>query len=282
MLIKDNVLLLHNLLSGNKQTRMKVTLLQTDILWAKPADNQRNAERLISNTPNSDLYILPEMWSTGFATNPIGIAEEEEVSIKSGSIAWMLKTARKLDAAICGSIAIKTIDGTYANRMYFVFPDGTYKHYDKRHLFSIGGEDTHYHAGKDRIVVEFRGVKFMLLICYDLRFPVWSRYAGDYDAIIYVANWPKGRQAVWDTLLKARALENQCYVMGVNRSGRDICCEYNGGSAIISPYGKPLAVCDNNVEVVTAEINIEELKQFRKKFPVLKDRDNINFRNIKK
>lgn len=259
---------------------MKVTLLQTDILWAKPTDNQRNAEDLISNAQDSDIYILPEMWSTGFATNPTGIAEEEEESIRHGSIAWMRKKAKEKDAAICGSLAIKTDSGTYANRMYFVYPDGTYKYYDKRHLFSIGGENAYYSAGEERVVVEFRGVRFLLLICYDLRFPVWSRYAGDYDAIIYVANWPKGRQAVWNILLKARALENQCFVIGVNRAGTDICCEYAGGSAIISPYGKILAECDDNVKAVTSEINIEELRMFRKKFPVLEDRDDINFRNV--
>lgn len=281
MLIKDNVLLLHNITTGIKQRNMKVTLLQTNITWAEPSDNQRNAEEMISQAQDSDMYILPEMWSTGFATQPHGIAEDEETSGKSGSLAWMKDMAARKKAAICGSLAIRTCEGQYVNRLYFVFPDGTYRHYDKRHLFSMGGENAHYTAGGERIIVEYKGVRFLLMICYDLRFPVWSRNSNDYDAVIYVANWPTPRLAVWDALLKARALENQCFAIGVNRTGTDPNCEYSGGSAIISPYGKVMAECGNETKAATADLCIEELQRFRKKFPVLDDRDNFSIQKNK-
>ena len=260
---------------------MKVTLLQTNITWAEPSDNQRNAEEMISQAQDSDMYILPEMWSTGFATQPHGIAEDEEASGKSGSLAWMKDMAARKKASICGSLAIRTCEGQYVNRLFLVFPDGTYRHYDKRHLFSMGGENAHYTAGDERTIVEYKGVRFLLMICYDLRFPVWSRNSNDYDAVIYVANWPTPRLAVWDALLKARALENQCFAIGVNRTGTDPNCKYSGGSVIISPYGKVMAECGNDTKAATANLCIEELQRFRKKFPVLDDRDNFSIQKNK-
>lgn len=254
---------------------MKVTLIQTDIVWGKPFDNQKNVEKLLSEAPNSDLYVLPEMWSTGFVTKPEGMAEREEDSYRCGSLHWMLEAARKFDAAICGSIAVQTDSGKYVNRLYFVRPDGTAEHYDKRHLFSPGGEDAGYTAGRRRVVANFRGARFMLLVCYDLRFPVWSRNCGEYDAIIYVANWPEPRQHVWRTLLEARAIENQCYVAGANRTGNDPQCRYGGGSEIVSPYGKALAECDSATGVCTADIDIDALNRFRNKFRVLSDMDKF-------
>ena len=248
---------------------MKVTLLQQDIVWANPAANRAAAGKAIEAAPPSDLYVLPEMWSTGFAVQPEGIAEPEQ----SESLQWMQDIASRMDAAIAGSIGVCTEEG-YRNRLYFVKPGGDMAFYDKHHLFGYGGEHLHYTAGQERIVEEWRGVRFLLQVCYDLRFPVWSRSREDYDAIIYVANWPTSRQEAWRTLLKARAIENQCYVLGVNRVGTDPIWQYSGGTAFVDPYGRAEECSDNEVAALTAEINMERLNDFRRKFPVLKDRDN--------
>ena len=259
---------------------MKISLLQTDIEWASPLANRAKAEALLRAAAKSDVYVLPEMFSTGFATEPAGIAEAD-----GGSLAWMRKMARELDAAICGSVATEDAGSTekaYRNRLYFVKPDGEYCHYDKRHLFSYGGEHLHYTCGHDRVAVEFRGVRFLLQVCYDLRFPVFSRNDGDepYDVALYIASWPTSRMKVWDTLLHDRAIENQCYVAGVNRVGSDPKCQYGGGTMLIDAYGRTVAKCpDDEVSSITANIDMETLRTFRKKFPVLMDSDlfNINF-----
>ena len=185
----------------------------------------------------------------------------------------MKAKAAAINAAIAGSIAINE-NGKYYNRFYFVKPDGSVSYYDKKHLFTYGGEHHRFTAGSERRVVEFRGVRILLEICYDLRFPVWSRNRGDYDMILYVASWPSSRVVAWSALLVARAIENQCYVAGVNRVGNDPACEYNGGSAIINPYGERIACCATGEECeVSATIDMEALEAFRCKFPVLNDRD---------
>lgn len=254
---------------------MRATILQTNTVWGKPSDNQQNAEVLLCQAPKSDIYILPEMWSTGFATSPEGIAEEEDFFSSNGSLAWMKSMARKHDAAICGSLSVKTDGGKFVNRSYFVYPDGRVEHYDKKHLFFAGGEHKSYTAGTRRVVAEYKGVRFLLLICYDLRFPVWSRNDLDYDAIICVANWPTPREEVWSTLLKARAIENQCFVLGANRVGTDDQCTYTGASAIVSPYGKVMAGGGAEEGWTSAELVIEKLDKFRKTFPVLDDKDEF-------
>lgn len=247
---------------------MKISLLQTDIVWADPAANCAKAERVISTLPKSDVYVLPEMFSTGFATDPQGVAERE-----GHSLSWMTAVAKRHDAAICGSVAVEE-DGRYYNRFYFVGPDGEMAHYDKRHLFSYGGEDKRYMRGEERVVVEFRGVRILLQVCYDLRFPIFSRNRNDYDVAIYVANWPIPRLEVWKTLLHARAIENQCYVVGVNRCGVDNACEYSGGTMLIDAYGRTAAECAYGKEdSVTVELDMDKLASFRKKFPVLMDGD---------
>ena len=187
--------------------------------------------------------------------------------------------ASQLNAAIAGSVATEE-NGKFFNRFYFVEPDGNVSHYDKRHLFTYSGEDKRYTRGGKRAIVEFRGVKFMLQICYDLRFPVFSRNKGDYDAMIYVASWPSSRVEVWKTLLKARAIENQSFVIGVNRVGKDSKCEYQGGSAIISPYGQTIAaIADFQEDAAITELNMNELEAFRKKFPVLGDGDEFKIKD---
>lgn len=254
---------------------MKVALIQTDIKWSDPSANRQEAERLMEQAEISDLYVLPEMWTTGFATYSDGVVEEADASGETDSLRWMRRMAQTYDAAIAGSLAMKLPDGTYRNRFLFVTPSGE-EYYDKRHLFSYGGEDKRYTAGDRRVVIEWRGVRFLLQVCYDLRFPVFSRNHGDYDVALYVANWPDSRRQVWDALLRARAIENQCYVIGVNRVGDDARCHYDGGSAVIDAYGRRVALAtDERQHPVTAEIDMDRLHRFRKKFPVLADRDKF-------
>ena len=188
----------------------------------------------------------------------------------------MQRKAVERNCAVAGSVAVQQ-NGKYYNRFYFVHPDGSVQHYDKKHLFTYGGEDKRFTAGTQRVVVNYRGVRILLEVCYDLRFPVWSRNLGDYDMILYVASWPTPRVDAWSALLRARAIENQCYVAGVNRMGTDPACEYSGGSAIIDPYGKTMAECPWSCESeVTAEIDMEKLAAFREKFPVLNDADSFS------
>ncbi len=264
---------------------MRTTLLQTDIIWAQPEANHRAIEALIDKHPGSDLYVLPEMFSTGFATVPDGIAEEGAQSLK-----WMIEQAGRRGCAIAGSVATAELNASgcgkkgiyrYYNRFYFVKPDGSYESYDKVHLFTYSGENERYEAGQQRTIVEYKGVRILLQVCYDLRFPAASRNRwlknlndAEYDVAIYVASWPTSRLEAWTTLLHARAIENQCYVIGVDRTGNDPACSYSGGSEVVDPYGQTIAACERGkVDAVTAEINMNKLKAFRKKFPVLKDQD---------
>lgn len=249
---------------------LTITLLQRNIAWEQPEANRLSTEQALLCTPKSDLYLLPEMWATGFATTPQGIAEEDG----GESLRWMKRMAVRLDAAVAGSLAVRVGDG-FRNRFYFVKPDGAVCHYDKRHLFTYGGEPHHFEAGDKRVVVEWRGVRFLLLVCYDLRFPMWSRNQEDYDAVLYVANWPTSRIEAWRTLLKARAIENQAYVCGVNRVGNDPNCHYSGASAFVDPYGHATECQGEEEATLTAELDMVRLRSFRKKFPVLKDRDDF-------
>jgi predicted amidohydrolase len=186
----------------------------------------------------------------------------------------MQQQAHRLDAAVAGSVATVDEEGGLRNRLYFVRPDGSYDYYDKHHLFGYAGETDAYVAGERRVVTEWRGVRFLLQVCYDLRFPVFSRNRGDYDAILYVANWPMGRRDVWLTLLKARALENQCFVVGVNVVGADKACEYVGDSMVIDAYGHTLASCTSGEPgTAMATLDMSRLQHFRQKFPVLADAD---------
>ena len=252
---------------------MKVTILQTDIEWGSPLENIRRAEALMASAPASDLYVLPEMWSTGFATEPQGIAEPEASSV---SLAWMRRMAHERQCAICGSLAIST-DGTYRNRHYFIDGrSGSESFYDKHHLFSYGGEDRYYTAGQKHTIVSFMGFRLLLVTCYDLRFPMWSRYADSlqFDAIVCVANWPESRQNAWQILTRARAIENQAYLIGCNRVGDDAYGHYRGCSAVISPIGKTLCRCRPNVpDTATFTLDLEQLRQKRAKFRVLAERD---------
>ncbi len=216
------------------------------------------------------LIVLPEMFSTGFITMPAGEAESD-----GASLGWMKAIAKKYGCAVAGSVATED-GGLFYNRFYFVKPDGTFVKYDKRHLFSFAGEDRRFTAGSEKVITEYNGVRFFLQICYDLRFPCFSRniLPNPYDAVIYVASWPSPRIGAWDTLLKARAIENQCYAIGVNRVGKDPSCQYNGHSSIVDPYGNASASCAEGVEeIVSADLDLDSLQAFRDKFPMLNDAD---------
>ncbi len=249
--------------------RLKITALQMDLAWADPQANALVAARMIEDNPGSDLYVLPEMWSTGFATEPKGIAESDRRSLR-----WMQQTAAATGAAIAGSVATEVGDDDCRNRFYFVKPDGEVTYYDKHHLFTYGGEHRRYTPGNERTIVEYRGVRFMLRVCYDLRFPMWNRNYEDYDCALFVASWPTSRVEAWRTLLKARAIENQCYLVGVNRVGSDPVCEYCGATAMIDPYGVAVAEAERGqAGAISMLLDMEALRAFRQKFPVLKDRD---------
>ena len=252
---------------------MKVTILQIDIEWGSPQENIKRAEALMAQAPGSDLYVLPEMWSTGFATDPHEIVESETDNV---ALEWMRQTARERRCAISGTLAVKT-GSVYKNRHYFVDgKNGIESYYDKHHLFRYGGEDQYYQSGEAHTIVTYCGFRILLLTCYDLRFPVWSRYADalQYDAIIAVANWPESRQNAWQILTRARAMENQAYLIGCNRVGDDNYSHYRGQSAIISPIGKTLVSCQANKEqTVSFSLDLEVVKKQRTKFKVLDDRD---------
>ena len=245
----------------------RITLIQRNIEWLNVDANLADIEAMLDDV-KTDVVVLSEMFQTGFATNP------QEAVDGGKTLEWMLRMAKKLDAAVVGSCAVK-IGDEYRNRMYFVKPTGEVEYYDKWHLFSIGGESKSYTRGNERKVVEWRGVRYLLAVCYDLRFPVWSRQRGDYDAIIYVAAWPTPRREVWKTLLRARAIENQTYVIGVNRIGDEPTLNYSGDSVVVNYYGEPMCECGDAECVVQAVLDIDKLNKFRDKFNVSVDADEF-------
>ena len=250
---------------------MKVTIFQTDVHWANPDENVRNVEQLLGKNTGSDLYVLPEMWATGFATTPQEIAETDD----SIALKWMKQTASDFSCAVSGSLLIQTNDGKYRNRQYFITPSDVY-YYDKHHLFTYGHEDRFITPGNDHVIVSWKGVRFLLLTCYDLRFPLWARYgrAGEYDAIIVVANWPESRQQAWRVLTRARAIENQCYLIGANRVGDDEFCHYCGESVVCDTKGDTLAEGGRNQQTeITVDMDFEVITYVRERFKVLNNRD---------
>jgi omega-amidase len=253
---------------------MKLTLIQFDIIWENKLRNLEKLGELISAIPHgSDVIILPEMFSTGFSMNPADLEEKPQ----SVTFDWMRDIAAKINSGICGSYIV-SVNKNFYNRWIFVSPDGEVWKYDKRHLFSIGGEESLFTRGEERIVFKFRGIRICPNVCYDLRFPVWSRNRNDYDLLINSSNWPESRRDVWTTLLKARSLENQCYVAGVNRIGTDgTGIKYCGDSVILGPKGEIIAEGRQNEEsIVSGEISIDELSDFREKFPVMNDADKFS------
>lgn len=250
---------------------MKTAIIQNVIKTQQLDWTLQQATDLLNQQPGADLYVLPETFATGFMAEG-AVAQGPQI------LCWMQQQASRLDAAVAGSLAIVDEEGQPRNRLFFVRPDGSYDYYDKHHLFTMAGEPDVYVAGQRRVVTEWRGVRFLLQVCYDLRFPVFSRNRGDYDAIVYVANWPSSRREVWQTLVRARALENQCFVIGVNMAGDDSQgCSCTGDSAIIDAYGHTLAQCiSGGAESAAAELDMGVLQHFREKFPVLADADDFD------
>ena len=247
---------------------LKITLIQPDIIWEQPAANLENYTRLLSGEGQTDLIVLPEMFTTGFSMQAVKLNE----SMEGDTVRWMKQLAARKKAAVTGTLIIEE-GGRYFNRCLWVSPDGSIKHYDKRHLFTMGGEHQNYTAGQEKIIVEHMGWRFCPLICYDLRFPVWSRNNENYDVLIYMTNWPAARHHVWKSLLVARAIENQAYCIGVNRVGSDAAGKtYHGDSALIDPKGFATFM-GHAVKAETFKISYTDLHRFRKVFPVLKDRD---------
>ena len=253
---------------------MRITLLQTAPEWGNPAKSREDARRMLMGTRQTDLVVLPEMFPTGFVTEPEGMAENEN----GESLGWMKELASDRNCAVSGSVSVLTPEG-YRNRFYFVFPDGSSRFYDKHHLFTYAGEHHQYKAGDERVIVEHAGFRILLQVCYDLRFPVFSRNrlvdgTPEYDLILYVASWPQQRVDAWDALLKARAIENLCFVAGVNRVGKDPGNLYSGHTTLYGPKGELLSICkEGRIDIIENEIKKAYLDEVRKAFPALYDAD---------
>lgn len=255
------------------QDQLKIHLIQTDTIWKNISKNLHNIEQKIHQiSEETDLIILPEMFSTGFVMEPESIAE----TMYGESINWMHKTAVANKCAITGSLIIKA-NNCYYNRLVFIESNGTIQFYDKRHLFSHAGEDTIYTSGSEKKIIHYKGWKIAAFICYDLRFPVWSRNTENYDIALYVANWPKPRINAWDTLLKARAIENICYTIGVNRVGKDGNeMEYVGHSQITNPQGNTIEKSILPLEgIISTTLYKAEILTNRTNFKFLNDKDNF-------
>jgi len=252
---------------------MKITLIQSNLTWEDAKANRDNFTQKINNIQEqTDLIILPEMFTTGFTMNPAEVAE----TMDGKTMQWLKQTAATKDCAITGSLVIKE-GNKYYNRLVFVLPDGTIYQYDKRHLFSLAGENEKYKAGVDKLIINYRGWKICPLICYDLRFPVFARNTEGYDLLLYVANWPESRIPAWDTLLPARATENMCYVSGVNRTGQDHDeNEHPGHSQVVDYLGTVLYKAVNHENVITITLDKDRLEKARKKYGFLNDMDSFN------
>lgn len=251
---------------------LKVALVQTHLEWENSAQNLKKFENLLSTIETVDLVVLPEMFNTGFSMNVEQLAQTES----GEAVNWMKKTALANNFALAGSLMIQE-DADYFNRFVMVYPCTGIETYDKRHLFRMGNEDKIFTPGKTHPVFKYEGWGIRPQVCYDLRFPVWSRNKNNYDLLIYVANWPAPRREVWKTLLKARAIENQCYVIGVNRIGSDgMNLQYKGDSMVIDYKGNVIADLPEDADgIVYATLSLPELHKFRDKFPVYLDADDF-------
>ena len=252
---------------------LHVSFIQADLHWENPEANRKMFTQYISEITNEvDLIILPEMFSTGFSMQPERLAETEN----GETVHWMKLMASSTKAVVTGSLIIKE-EGNFYNRLFWVQPDGTYQTYNKRHLFSLVGEENHYAQGEDRLIVNLKGFKIMPLICYDLRFPVWSRNNVNYDVVFYVANWPERRAFYWNQLLIARAIENQSFVIGVNRVGNDGNTVYHSGNSVcLDPLGQEIATAElGKSQVVNVVLSKDSLNRVREKFKFLNDQDTF-------
>lgn len=251
--------------------KLEIALVQTELIWENPNKNRNLIEAKINEMPSQvDLVILPEMFTTGFTMKPSVLDKNEGQK----TIDWMLKIASEKQLAITGSVAFFEND-SYYNRLLFVQPNGKIDTYDKRHTFTLAGEDKIYKKGSEKLIINFKGFKICPLICYDLRFPIWARNVEDYDILLYVANWPEVRVKAWDTLLKARAIENMTYCVGVNRVGTDDTgLKYSGHSAVYDGLGETLSFSDKN-EVIYTTLQKDHIDLIRGKLKFLADKDNF-------
>ncbi len=264
--------------------KLRISLIQTALHWEDKKANLEMLEKKIFAIPDKpELIILPEMFSTGFSMNNKLLAE----TMEGDTVDWMRKTAAKKGAVLIGSMIAKeetASENIYYNRLIWMLPNGEKAYYDKRHLFAFGKEDQHYSPGNKRLIASVNGWKINLQICYDLRFPVWLRQSEtndnpsspEYDLLIFVANWPAVRSVAWRTLLQARAIENQCYVIGVNRTGVDgRGLEYQGESMLVGPLGEVVALLDAEEQIYSHILDHENLEEVRHKFPFWRDADTF-------
>ena len=255
-------------------TTLDIVLIQSHLAWENPIQNRAVFEQKIKSiTDTIDLIILPEMFTTGFTMNATGVSE----TMQGETITWLQKLAKEKNCAIAGSVIIEDA-GNFYNRFLFVEPDGSLQKYDKHQLFTLAKEEEVFTAGTEEVIIEYKGWKIKPQVCYDLRFPVWARNTSAYDVLIYVASWPKPRVNAWDTLLKARAIENMSYCVGVNRVGLDgKGYEYNGHSAVYDVLGNSI-LKENPIEkesILYATLDKSHIENTRKKLPFLNDADSF-------
>ena len=252
--------------------KLTISLVQINLIWENPNSNRNVIEKYIIDHPAKvDLFILPEMFTSGFTMSPKRVSE----SMQGVTVNWLKELSKKKNSAICGSLVIKDNDCFY-NRFLFVDPDGFIQYYDKRHTFNMVGEGDSYCRGANNGLIKFREWKILLRVCYDLRFPVWSRNTHNYDLLIFVANWPSPRINAWNNLLTARAIENISYCVGVNRIGSDENQNhYPGNSIVIDPMGNRLLDLEEKAGICSIELDKSKLMQTRSLLPFLEDRDSF-------
>ena len=251
---------------------LRLALLQTSLHWEAPEANRAHFSGMIEGLADPvDLVVLPEMFTTGFTMRPGALPREEG----QATLDWMRETARSRNTALMGSVAFHE-DGQYYNRLFFVPPNGETSHYDKRHAFTLAGEHQVYGTGSERLLIDYKGFRICPMICYDLRFPVWSRNTVGYDVLVYVANWPEKRITAWNALLKARAIENMAYCVGVNRLGQDGNGHaYSGHSAVYDALGETIALAQGEGPLL-ATLHKRPLLDLRRKLRFLEDRDTFS------
>jgi predicted amidohydrolase len=259
-----------------KEASLKVALIQSNLVWENPLQNRLNfTSKIELISGKADFIVLPELFTSGFTMNPENVSE----TMEGETITWLKQLSKKCNLAITGSLVIK-VDNTYRNRLVFVEPNGTINYYDKRHSFTLAGENKVYTSGNKKLIIEYKGFKICPLICYDLRFPVFARNVENYDVLLYTANWPKQRIQAWKTLLKARAIENMSYCIGVNRVGLDANnYEYSGDSAVYNVLGEKeskLEAYKAGIEIVT--LSKTHIETTRKKLGFLNDMDDFEMR----
>ena len=254
---------------------LKLALIQTELAWQDPAANRAHFETLLEQARGADLIVLPEMFSTGFSMDSAALAEPEN----GPTSIWLSKQAKRLDAVVTGSLIVQAADSSYRNRLLWARPDGTLAHYDKRHLFRMAGEHKHYAAGTEQVLLELNGWQIRPLICYDLRFPLWSRDPHTTDLLLYTANWPAARRLHWNRLLPARAIENLCYVAAVNRIGEDgKGYPYSGDSQVLDFQGEALLAAGDADGVFRMTLRSSDLAAYRERFPAHLDADDFELK----